>query len=116
MSPEENVINYLRSGGATQGQIDDFIDWCNVICLQPGGNGDEKRRRFWCYRMWARLLRKRRTPFPRDGKFIIHECLKVYLRKLTGGDPVDPPCRVGSIRIQNSDFVKYVVRFLDDAY
>ena len=116
MGDETNVIEYLEAGNATQHEIDDFLDWCTVMCNQPGGNGNEKRRRFWCYRMWARLLRKRRSPFPRDGKFHFDNVLKKYLRHLTGGDVTDAPDPFGAIDVRNIDFVKFVVRHLDDAY
>ena len=116
MAEETNVTEYLAVGGATESEINDFLDWCMVMCIQPGGNGDEKRRLFWCYRMWARLLRKRRTPFPSDGKFTFDECLKKYMRHLTGGDITDAPNPLGAIYIRNKDFVKYVVRYVDDAY
>ena len=107
----EPVTEYLRQGGATVTEIGDFQDWCEVMCTQRGeGAGDaaKKRRRFWCYRMWARLLRVRRSPFPRNGKFIFDERLKVYVRLLTGGDPVDPPNPPDGINILPRDFVNSV--------
>ena len=116
MGDETNVIEYLAAGDANQDDIDDFLDWCTVMCLQPGGQGSEKRRRFWCYRMWARLMRNRRSPFPKDGKFKFEKVLKVYLRNLTGGDVTDAPDPIGAIAVKSKDFVKYVVRHLDDAY
>ena len=42
MADETNVIEYLAAGEATQTEIDDFINWCVVMCIQPGGNGNEK--------------------------------------------------------------------------
>ena len=38
---EEIVVRFLRSGGAVQREVDDFLDWCAVFCLQesPQKNG-----------------------------------------------------------------------------
>ena len=108
--------NYLASGGASSHEIEDFLDWCTQMCIQPGGAGTEKRRRFFCYRIWARLLRHRRTPFPRRGKFKYESILKIYLRQLTGGVPIDPPDPAGALRVSSADFVTYVVRHIDEGY
>lgn len=116
MVEETIVITYLENGGASMEEIDDFIDWCTQMCIMPGGNGNGKRRRFWIYRMWARLLRNRKTPFPSNGKFAFDEKLKKYLRNMTGGDVSDPPNPREAIYIRDKDFVKYVVRRLDNAY
>ena len=61
MGDVTNVIAYLAAGDANQDDIDDFLDWCTVMCLQTGGQGSEKRRRFWWYRMWARLMNEEET-------------------------------------------------------
>ena len=34
---ERDMRSYLRSGEATDKEIEDFINWCHVICL--GGEG-----------------------------------------------------------------------------
>lgn len=113
---EAAVRKYLVRGGALPAEIEDFLDWCTVMCLQPGGNGLEKRRRFKCYKLWARLLRHRRTPFAPDTVFNWEEFLKNFLRETTGGDPTDGPPPLRAIHITNKDFVMYVVRHIDDAY
>ena len=55
-------------------------------------------------------MRKRRSPFPKDGKFKFEKVLKVYLRNLTGGDVTDAPDPIGAIAVKRKDFVKFVVR------
>ena len=64
----------------------------------------------------GRLMRSRRSPFPKDGKFKFNENLKIYLRDLTGGDVTNAPDPVGAIYVDSKAFVKYVARHLDDAY
>ena len=51
------VNDYLKEGGATNNQIDEFLDFCSMF------SKDEKTTWYKCYRLWARLLHHRRTPF-----------------------------------------------------
>ena len=76
---------------------------------------NEKRSRYCCYRLWAKLLRHRRSPYPRDGRFDFNDCLKTYIRNITMGDVVDADPPAGAIMIESESFVKFVVRHLDDA-
>ena len=69
-----------------------------------------------CYRLWARLLRHRRTPFSPRAIFDWDESLKKYLRETTGGDPTDKPPPPEAIKITKENFVVYVVRHIDDCY
>lgn len=103
------VTEYLRSGGATADEIDDFLDFCGVFRNQG------KVGRYETYRLWARCLRKRRTPFKQGGKFIFHEDLKNYMRYISAGDIVDAESPPDAVFVSADDFVKYVVRYLDDA-
>ena len=112
---EMDLVAYLESGGATEREIEDFSEWCVTMCAGENGDADEKRRRYMCYRLWAKLLRMRRTPYPPRTRFIYDTCLKDYLRYLTGGDIVDADPYDGAVRVGSGDFVKYVVRHLDDA-
>lgn len=75
MTEEEQVREYLGRGGATEEEIEDFIKWVNVLCLGGQGDASGKRKRFCCYRLWAKLLRKRRTPYRRDDIFDFNSVL-----------------------------------------
>lgn len=112
---EENLRVYLSRGGATNDEIDDFIDWVHVLCIGGQGNASGRRRRFCCYRLWAKLLRKRRTPYRRDDVFDYNEILKDYVRSVAMGDIMDAPPPHRAIVVSSRNFVKYVVRHLDDA-
>ena len=116
MADEETAMRrYLRSGGATEDEIDDFIDWCYVICLGGAGHATERRWRFCCYRLWANLMRHRRTPHPRNGRFDFDETLKQYIRTISPGDVLDAAPPAEAIVASSTEFVKFVVRHLDDA-
>ena len=80
---------YLRGGGATNDEIDDFFYFCSTF--RDGG----KKARYEVYRLWARLLRHRRTPYKKHGRFDFQDDLKWYLRDVTKEDVVDddPPIR-----------------------
>ena len=82
---EQNVRRYLRQGGASVPEIEDFIDWCSQLCRAQQEEAVEKRIRYCIYRLWAKLLRKRRTPFHYKDVFIYDESLKNYIRFLTDG-------------------------------
>ena len=103
---ERNAIEYLRSGGATNDEVDDFLDWSMDLCLTEGGDGDGKRRRYTCYRLWAKLLRLRRAPYGPKTRFVYDDRLKDYLRKLTGGDVVDADDYAGAVAPSSECFVK----------
>ena len=108
---EKDVIEYLMEGRATNDECDDFLDWCLTL-----GKAGGKKARYEIYRLWARILRKRRTPFSPRDMFIFADPLKNYLRKISGGDITDDPPRVGAKDISNDMFVKYVVKYLDDGF
>lgn len=112
---ENDVRQYLSSGGATDIEIEDFFDWVHVMCLGGQGDASNKRRRFACYRLWAKLLRKRRTPFRRDDVFDFDKALKRYVRSVAPGEIADTPPPSRAIVVSSLQFVKFVVRNLDEA-
>ena len=57
------VNYYLKEGGATNNQIEEFLDFCSMF------SKDEKTAWYKCYRPWARLLHHRRTPFKKTWSF-----------------------------------------------
>ena len=101
----------MKEGRATNDECDDFLDWFLTL-----GKAGGKKARYEIYRLWARILRKRRTPFSPHDMFIFADPLKNYLRKISGGDITDDPPRVGAKDISNDMFVKYVVKYLDDGF
>ena len=115
-SCEQRVARYLRSGGATGDDVDDFLDWCIQLCTAQQEADVEKRIRYCVYRLWARLLRKRRTPYNRRDRFVYNDAVKNYIRSLTGGEIVNQEPHHGAKHVSASEFVKYVVRRLDDAF
>jgi len=112
---EMDLVAYLENGGATDRLIQDFSNWCEIMCGRIIGDADEKRRRYVCYKLWAKLLRMRRTPYPPGTRFVYDACLKDYLRHLTGGDIVDADPYDGAVYVGSVEFVKYVVKHLNDA-
>ena len=101
----------MRSGGATNDEVDDFLDWPVTLCSKLG-----KAARYEAYRLLARILRKRCTSFGNRAIFDFDEKLKDYLRRISGRKVVDYPPREGSIYVRDTIFVKYVVRHLDDDF
>ena len=112
---EINLRVYLREGGATDAEIEKFTDWCHIICNGGAENASSRRRRYCCYRLWAKLLRKRGTPYRRDAIFKFNKVLKRYIRTVAEGDIADAPSPPGATIVPKEHFVKYVVRRLDDA-
>ena len=104
------VSDYLKRGGATNDEIDDFLDFCGNFA-DTGKVG-----RYKAYRLWARLLRHSRTPFKKHGHFDFNECLKTYLRSVSKGEIVDADPPNDAIVIEAEHFVKFVVRHLDEAF
>ena len=115
-STEQQVTRYLRSGGASGDDIADFFDWCIQLCTGQQEADVEKRIRYNVYRLWARLLRKRRAPFSRRDRFVFDDRLKNYIRHLTGGEIVDQEPHAGARHVTATQFVDHVVRRLDDAF
>ena len=113
---EGNVCHYLWRGGASLDEIGDFRDWCTQLCQAQQEEAVEKRIRYCVYRLWAKLLRKRRTPFHYKDVFIYDDSLKNYIRHLTGGQVVGQDPRAGAKHVSSMQFVEYVVRRLDDAF
>ena len=108
---EIDVVCYLESGSATEAEVNYFQDRCVLMCTNETGDSDGKRKRYMCNRLWAKLLRMRRTP--PTTRFIYEPCLKDY--HLTGGVIIDADPYVGAVRVTGTEFVKFVVKHLDDA-
>ena len=87
MAYTTKVAECLRGGGATNYETDDFFYFCSTF------KDRGKKARYEVYRLWARLLRHRRTPYKKHGRFDFHDDLKWYLRDVTKGEAVDddPP-------------------------
>ena len=110
MTNTQIVADYLREGGAKNDEIDDFLDF--VSTFKDGG----KEARYECYRLWARLLRHKRTPYKKYDHFNFDARLKDYLRMVSKGDIVDAPPPLDATIVSPEHFVKFVVRYLDDAF
>ena len=70
MAYTTKAAKYLRGGGATNNEIYDSLNFCSIF--KDGG----KKARYEVYRLWARLLRHRRTPHKKHGRFNFHDDLK----------------------------------------
>ena len=105
-----SLTTYLKSGEATQEEIEEFEKWCGNFAERG------KKGRYEAYRFRAVLLRKRRAPFKKSARFIFHDLLKDYMRHISPGEIVndDPPCN--AVEVSANIFVRYVVRYLDDAF
>ena len=72
-----SLTTYLKSGEATQQEIEEFEKWCGNFAERG------KKGRYEAYRLWAVLLRKRRAPFKKkSARFIFHDLLKDYMRHI----------------------------------
>ena len=69
------VKDYLKEGGTTNIEIDDFLDFYSWL-----SKGKKKNTPYECYSLWAKLVRHRRTLFKRYDCFHFDKCLKEYLR------------------------------------
>ena len=103
------AAEYLRGCGATNDEIDDCFDFCSTI--EDGG----KKVRYEVYRLWARLLRHRRTLYKKHGRFDFHDDLKWYLRDVTKREVADDDLPSHAIYVNSESFVKFVVRHLVEA-
>ena len=65
------------------------------------------------YRLWAKLLQHRRSPYPRDGHFNFEDMVNNYVWSIRMGDIVDAEPPEGAIMIDNKAFVfLYVIIFV----
>ena len=76
---------------------------------------DEEKVRYVVYRLWARLLRYRRTPYKKHERLDFHDDLKRYLWDVTKGEVADDDPPSDTISVDSASFVKFVVRYLDEA-
>ena len=83
MAKTEAAANYIWLGGATNEEMDDFFYFCLVF------QNEGKIPRYKCYRLWARLLRHRRTPYKKYNHFYSEGNLKDYIRSVTKGEIID---------------------------
>ena len=110
---ENDAVEFLRSGGATNDDIDNFLDWCTIICGKRG-----EKARYEAYRLLARILRKRRSGrhYKKRDCFDFDIVLKDYLRSIAVRNFMNDPPRARSIYIDANVFVQYIVRHLDDGF
>ena len=102
--------DYYKEGGATNDEIDDFLDFCSMF------SKGKKSARYECNGLQARLFRHCRTQFKKHDCFDFDKCLEVYFTFASEGKIVDaePPDKV--ILVSPIDFVKYVVKHLDKSF
>ena len=110
MDEAVDMNQWLHTGGATLAEIDDFIDFCSMFD-DSGITG-----RYECYRLWARLLRHRRTPYRRYQIFDFAIEVKAYLRVVSGGNIVDAAPPGNAVSIGPVEFVNFIVWHLDKAF
>ena len=68
------VKDYLKEGGTTNIEIDEFLDFYSLL------SKGQKNAPYECYSIWEKLVRHSRTLFKRDDCFHFDKCLKDYLR------------------------------------
>ena len=116
---ETAVIQYLKSGGATDEEVQGFVTFCPQIVEGIDLKKDPRhgiKRRYKVYRLWARLLHHRRSRLPHHSKFDFDGILKRYLRDLTEGEVVDDPPNPDSLKITKKQYVDYVVQYSGDYF
>ena len=109
MSKSKAVFDQLQQDGASGDEIDDFFDFCTIF------KDTGKVGRYEVYRLWARLLRYRITPFKKHSRFHYEHCLKDYLRYIFKGEIIDAEVPDGAITVTPAQFVKFVVKHLDES-
>ena len=64
---ELKVVQYLKQGGTTGDEVDDFLNWYIPLCKDGGG----AEKRVMVYRLWAKILRRRRGPHKKKDTFFL---------------------------------------------
>ena len=107
---EKETRKKERNGGATLQEIKDFFEYCKMY------KDTGKVGRYEVYRFWARSLRHTRTPYKKHGIFDFHEGLKWYMRAISNGDIVDANAPLDAVVVPAENFVRNVVRYVDEAF
>ena len=110
MSLCQAVAKYLKDEGATNDEVDDFLDFIGYF------KDSEKKGRYEVYRLWARLLRHRRTPFKKHDHFDFDPSIKDYLRFVSKGEIVDADVPSDAVKVSSTDFIKFVIRHLNESF
>ena len=72
-----------------------------------------KTERYECYGLWAQ---HQRTPYKKYVKFDFDSTLKNYLPSVCPNDIVDAEPPPGAVVVSAKHYVKFVVRYLDEAF
>ena len=99
MDVAASIRDYLSDGGATEYDIERFVEFIDVF--EDLG----KEGRYEVYRLWSRLLRNRRTPYIRHQVFDFAIELKDYLRVVVAGNIVDAPAPGNAVLVEAENFV-----------
>ena len=110
---EAQVTAFLKRGGATDADVEEFLNF--VLAMTTGNHGAKaKKVRFECYKIWARLLRHRRSGLNKHGYFNFPLVIKSYLRQMTGPPVVDNEPPAEAHNVTGKQFVEFVVRHLEE--
>ena len=109
MAKTEAVAICLRLGGATNKEVDDFLDF--YLFRDQGDTA-----RYECSRLWESLLRYRETPYKKYDHFDFDEILKDNIRSVTNGEIVDANPPANAVIVSCENFVKFVVPYLDESF
>ena len=99
MNVAASMRDYLSDGGATEYDIERFVQFIDVF--EDLG----KEGRYEVYRLWSRLLRNRRTPYIRHQVFDFAIELKDYLRVAVAGNIVDAPAPGNAVLVAAENIV-----------
>ena len=83
MTYTTNAARYLREGGGANDETDNFFYFCSTF--KKGG----KKAHYEVYKLWARLLRHRRTLYKKHRRSDFHNDLTWYLGNVKKGELVD---------------------------
>ena len=82
------------------------------MSLDGQGDTSDKRRRFASYPLWNKLLHKRRTRW--DNIFDFDKALKRYVKIVASDKNIDTTPQRRAIVVSSLQFVKFVVRILNE--
>ena len=109
------VTKLLKDAGASDSEVEEFLQFCSIMTSDNEGLCPMKVR--WeIYRLWARLCRNKRTKLNQQGWFNFPELTKEHLRALTGPPVADHEPPEEAYHLSAEEFVKFVVRHLEEAF
>ena len=106
---ELKVVQYLKQGGTTGDEVDDFLNWYITLCKDGGA----RKASHGLSALGKDTTAKTRPP-QKERHIFFEDELKDCLRHLSGEGITNDPPREGSITISKDIFVKHVLKHIDE--